>query len=107
MVVADLVLKCRCQFKSKSFKRGSCAGWNQKSLEGTRGTSILNKIYQFQAGHVPNMQGPQGQQSTDTIASGALPTGIEQPLPPAPGGGAGQDGIPNLGGTPPLSERSN
>ncbi len=57
--------------------------------------------------NVPNMQGPQGQQSTDTIASGALPTGIEQPLPPAPGGGAGQDGIPNLGGTPPLSERSN
>ena len=50
---------------------------------------------------VPNMEGlPAQEQTSDNIATGALPMGIEPPMPPAPGGGQGQNGIPNMGGAP-------
>mgnify|MGYP003664259482 FL=1 len=50
---------------------------------------------------VPNMEGlPAQEQTSDNIATGALPIGVEPPMPPAPGGGQGQNGIPNMGGAP-------
>lgn len=50
---------------------------------------------------VPTAQGlPPGAEGGDNMATGALPPGIEPTLPPAPGGGPGQSGIPNLGGAP-------
>ena len=52
---------------------------------------------------VPTMEGgPQQPQTSDNITTGGLPMGTEPPMPPTPGGGAGQDGVPNFGGTPPM-----